>query len=163
MADLEDVIAEHGSALERVARLYARSAADRDDLLQDIMMGLLRSLPMFRGESSLKTYVLRIAHLQGMRRAWRREKLILADDLDDLADDGKGDPEAALSRRLDHERLLEAIKELPLGLKAATALALEGLTSREIGDILGLSDNAVDVRLHRARRALRRALGERHG
>jgi len=160
MADLDEVIREHGPAIGRVAALYTRSAANRDDLLQDIMVGLLRALPQYRGEASLKTYVLRIAHVQGMRHAVRREKLELTDDLDERADAARGDEEEAILRGLDHERLMAAIKRLPLGLKEAIALALEGLTSREIGEVLGISDNAVDVRLHRARRALRSALGD---
>ena len=154
MADLDDVIAEHGPAIACVAGLYARSPADRDDLLQDIMVALLRALPIFREECSLRTYVLRIAHVQGMRRAWKREKLVFTDDLDERADAAKGDEEVAILKRFDHERLMAAIKELPLGLKETIALALEGLTSREIGEILGLWERARGHLLQKASRSL---------
>ena len=62
------------------------------------------------------------------------------------------------------------MRSLPLGARQVLVLALEGLTHSEIGDVLGLAENVVSVRLHRARVALRAHLddvanetGERHG
>ena len=46
-------------------------------------------------------------------------------------------------------------RELPLGSRQVLTLALEGLSHAEIGEVLGLSDNAVAVRLHRARAHLK--------
>jgi RNA polymerase sigma factor (sigma-70 family) len=49
-------------ALRRLVSAYARNSADREDLLQDIASGIWKSLPRFRGESSERTWVYRIAH-----------------------------------------------------------------------------------------------------
>ena len=57
-ADLDEVIRAHGDALERVAWGYVDNAPDREDLMQEILVALWRALPRFRGEASLRTFVL---------------------------------------------------------------------------------------------------------
>ena len=56
------VLATNRAALSRLAGSFTRSAADRDDLLQEIAMALWRALPSFRGDCSERTFVFRIAH-----------------------------------------------------------------------------------------------------
>lgn len=54
--------------------------------------------------------------------------------------------------------LWRALPDLPFGQRQVLVLALEGLSHREIGEVLGLRENAVAVRLNRARQALRARL-----
>src|SRR3989454_8249799 len=68
-ADFDAVIRAHGDALERVAWGYVDNASDRDDLMQEILMALWRALPRFRGESSLRTFVLQVAHNRSITRS----------------------------------------------------------------------------------------------
>src|SRR5947207_202946 len=49
-------------ALRRLARAYAREAAEQEDLLQEIAMGLWTALPHFRGDASERTWLYRVAH-----------------------------------------------------------------------------------------------------
>lgn len=56
--------------------------------------------------------------------------------------------------------LIRAVLTLPLGVQQAATLLLEGLTPREIADVLGITENNVGVRLARARQALRTRLTE---
>lgn len=72
MVEIERVIAEFGPVLGRVAATYTSPHADRDDLLQEIAMALLTALPKYRGDSSLHTYVFRIAHNCGNALVMRR-------------------------------------------------------------------------------------------
>jgi len=69
------------------------------------------------------------------------------------------DPERSLSIQQRHERLQRAVQDLPIGLRQVVVLALEGLSHAEIGDILGITENNVAVRLSRARTNLSRLLG----
>jgi RNA polymerase sigma-70 factor (ECF subfamily) len=64
-------------------------------------------------------------------------------------------PEADAVASQRRARLHRAIRELPLGMRQVLTLALEGLSNREVGEVLGISDNAVAIRLTRARQALR--------
>jgi RNA polymerase sigma-70 factor (ECF subfamily) len=69
-------------------------------------------------------------------------------------------PDAGVVEQDEHERLAGAIRLLPDGQRAAVMLLLEGLSQREIGEVLGVEENAVAARLSRARRQLRLLLGE---
>src|SRR3989442_5510001 len=71
-ADFDAVIRAHGDALERVAWGYVDNAPDREDLMQEILMALWRALPRFRGESSLRTFALQVAHNRSITFATRR-------------------------------------------------------------------------------------------
>ena len=61
----------------------------------------------------------------------------------------------------DGNRLTALIRELPVGLRQVLTLALEDLPQREIAEALGITENAVAIRLHRARRLLKSRLEER--
>ena len=64
-------------------------------------------------------------------------------------------------QREDGARLLSAMQELPIGLRQVLTLALEKLPQGEIADVLGITENAVAIRMHRARRLLRTLLEDR--
>lgn len=152
----------HGPALRRVAASYARTAAEQDDLAQQIALGLWRALPSFREECSARTFVFRVAHNQAMHFATRERLRRPHPDADArvgaIADES-GDPEAQLDARRRRARMYEALRGLPLAQREVLTLALEGLPHAEIAEVLGVTVNSVDVRLSRARSALRAALG----
>ena len=122
-------------------------------------MALVRALSTFRGEASLKTYVLRIAHNVCLRQVMRQRRWRV-DPIGEVAD-SEASAERRAIRRQEEARLLAAIRELPVGLRQVLTLTLEELPQREIADVLGITENAVAIRMHRARRLLRARLEER--
>ena len=152
----------HGPALRRVASSYAHAPAEQDDLLQQIALALWQALPGFRGECSARTFVYRVAHNQGAHFATRERLRRPHPDgdfaLDALADE-RPDPERALDARRRQGRLFEAIRALPVSHRQVITLALEDLPHDEIAAVLGISVNNVNVRLSRARDALRAQMG----
>jgi RNA polymerase sigma factor (sigma-70 family) len=70
-------------------------------------------------------------------------------------------PEEVAAASQEHEALLVALRRLAVGQRQLLTMALEGLTPREIGDVLGITENNVAVRLTRARAALRELLAPR--
>lgn len=155
---IESVLAGYGAGLLRVALAYARDAADAQDLYQDICYAIWKALPRFRGEASLRTFVWRIAHNRGLShraRGWRGpEKL----ELDvELPDPGPAADELVAERQR-NDRLFAAVRALPEAGREVVLLALEGLTHGEIAEVLGITENAVAVRLTRARDRLRAQL-----
>lgn len=156
----ESLLAREGAALARVAASYEREASRREDLLQDICVAIWQALPRFRGEASERTFVFRIAHNRGLSALARRPAAATAlEEASDLVDPAL-DPESAAAGRQRSQRLLAAMQTLPLGLRQVLSLTLEGLSQREIAEVLGISENNVAVRVTRGRQALRRALGE---
>jgi RNA polymerase sigma-70 factor (ECF subfamily) len=161
-ARLERLLAEHARSLERIAASYARTLAEREDLLQDFAMALWTALPTFRGDASERTFLLRIAHNRAVtflsRRAPNQASI---EDYDESAEASSGkNPALAYERKERGSRLLAAARALPLGHRQVLTLLLEGLSHREIAGVLGVTENNVAVRANRARAALRVLLGD---
>lgn len=154
------VITEYAGPLARVAAGYAREPHQQEDLLQEIHFALWRALPTFRGESRELTFVLAVAHNRGISFAVRANR-------DGFAELGPGipdpSPDAAhvVERRERAEMLYTAIRTLPAPQRVAMMLHLEGLSGKEIGAIQATTESNVNVRLNRARAALRAALHDR--
>jgi RNA polymerase sigma factor (sigma-70 family) len=160
-AALEKVIRDHGAILDRVAWGYVDNAHDLEDLMQEILLALWRALPRFRGESSERTFVLRVAHNRGIsfsiaRRHRRTTELTEADQVPDPSP--LAEQKVIVEQRRD--RLFEAIRRLPEIQRQTVMLQLEGLSQREIAQVQGITETNVGVRLTRARKLLRALLGE---
>lgn len=154
--DFERILAEHFPAISRLARSFTNSESDRQDLLQEIAIALWKALAHFRGECSERTFLFRIAHNRAVD--WLSRDKTPATQADfDLPDPSPG-AEAELVRRERMGRLLNAIQRLPSGQRQTMILALEGLSYREIADVLGISESNAGARLTRARAALRECL-----
>jgi len=151
----DELLRAYGRTLWRVVASYTPPGAERDDLAQDVLLAVWRALPRFRGESSPLTFALRIAHNRGLSHAWRRAKQPASEPppLDVQDSRPPADEQVATNERT--ERLLRHVRALPLGQREVLALALEGLPHAEIAAIVGITVENVDVRLSRARAALR--------
>lgn len=159
----EELMRAEGGALARVAASYGRDAAANEDLFQEICLAIWQALPRFRGESSLRTFVFRIAHNRGMAAVARHKPAGAPLELAQEVADESPTPELAAGRREQRERLAAAVRRLPLSQRQVLTLALEDLSQRQIGEVLGLSEGNVAVRLTRARQMLRKFLGEDGG
>jgi RNA polymerase sigma-70 factor (ECF subfamily) len=157
----DEVLRLHGAMIARIAASHEADPGLAEDLVQDILLALWRALPSFRGEGPLRAYVARLAAnraLAHVKRAMARPRPApLAPDLP-APDPGA---EAGLIAGEGRERLLAAVRALPLGLKEPAVLALEGLPAAEIAAVLGVTPNAAAIRLTRARAALRTLMGDR--
>ena len=158
----DEILLEHGATVSRLVSSYAPPGPGREDLLQDVWLAVWKALPRFRGDSSIRTYVLRIAHNRGTTWLARRRSEELMED-HHLVIDGSASLEQAASGRQEVLQLMKAMRTLPVGQRQVLSLVLEELSHREVGQVLGLTENAVAVRLHRARQAVRLAMGEEHG
>jgi RNA polymerase sigma factor (sigma-70 family) len=151
---VEALLREHGAALGRLVRGYAREEAAQQDLLQEIAVALWKALPGFRGECSERTFVYRVAHNRCIDLTLRRARVVEA-PLDEAAHVAQGDHEREIARREQVERLLEHVRALELPYRMAVMLSLEGLPHAEIAAVLGITEAAASVRLHRAREVLK--------
>ncbi|MEO6185040.1 MAG: sigma-70 family RNA polymerase sigma factor [Steroidobacteraceae bacterium] len=148
-------------ALRRLSSSYAGTTGERDDLLQEIALALWQALPRFRGESSERTFLFRIAHNHCINHIVRRKPAESLQALELDPEDGARPIEMALSSAQESARLVEAVRRLPLIQREVVVLALEDLDYAEIAAVLGISETNVGVRLNRARASLRKLMGER--
>lgn len=163
-ARYDRILEREGAALRRVTAAYDVDPGRREDLFQDICLAIWQALPRFRGESSERTFVFRIAHNRGLTHRSRRSSLRSAnlEEATDLADP-RPSPESEVREGQRRERLRAAVLALPLDFRQVITLTLEGLSPKEIAEVLGITENNAAVRLSRARRALRQALAETGG
>ena len=147
----------HG-ALRRLAASFEADAALREDLLQEILLALWRALPAWRGECSERTFVFRIACNRAVSHAWRRApRSVDLESAAAVADPAPG-PDELASQGQRRDRVWRALRALPLIHREVLGLSLEGLRPAEVAEVLGITENAVGVRLTRARKALRALL-----
>lgn len=149
-------LAEHTGLMWKAVRAFAATAQDQEDLLQEILLQLWSSLPAFRGEAKESTWIYRVAFNTAL--AWRRgEKRWRTKREAFFAFNFSADEGHAPGKSSDEEmvRLLyAAIRQLP-GLDASLALMhLDGLSYREMSNVLGISENHVGVKLNRVRKQL---------
>ena len=159
----ERLLREHGRSLVRLAAVYERDPDAQQDLLQEIAFALWRALPSFRGESSERTFLFRIAHNraithQSRARAWLGRWR--SDEAISHVADPKPDTLVTLLTAERRRQLTETVRKLSPALREAVALSLEGLSHREIAEVLGTTERTVAVRLSRARAALASVLVE---
>lgn len=150
-----------GPDVARVVGLVAgREAADLDDICQEALLGLVRALPDFRGDCSVRRFARRVAARTAV--TYRRRASQKAAHHERWVDREAGTPRAAAPDSID-ARGREALRELLVELPEAQAEALVlrvvlGCSIREIADAAGAPPNTVRSRLRLAKEALRRRI-----
>lgn len=158
----EELYQQHASRLYNLAYRMAGGPAEADDLLQEIFLLAYRKLGSFRGESSLGTWLYRLA-MNHCLDALRSRQARMGQQTDSLDEDGAVEvaaaPPISSVSRMDLER---AIETLPPACRAAFLLHdVEGFGHQEIGAILGISEGTSKSQVHKARLRIRAHLGAR--
>jgi RNA polymerase sigma-70 factor (ECF subfamily) len=160
-ADFRIIVEHTQQTLFRMVARMMGNQADAEDVLQEAYVKAFRALSegSFDGRSKLESWLYQVASHTAIdalrRRATRRTKDTVDIDTTDVAQAPSADPELALFE------LETWLGELPLEQRAAVVLkSIEGKTTREVAEILGCSEGAVEQRLVRARATLRRRRGD---
>ena len=144
------IVREHKDTIYMVCYMFSKDNAEVEDLYQEILINLWRSLPQFENRSSLKTWIWCISLntcISIDRKKRRREKMPLEMDID-LYNDSDRDTKQI---KLLHER----INRLGPFDRAIILLWLENMSYEEIGAIVGISEKNVSVRLYRIKEQLK--------
>jgi len=141
--------------------LAYRLLGDRDrmdDALQEAYVKAYRALPGFRGRAKLGTWLYRIVYRACLDELERSRRAMAPA----LPEAEPADPRPAVAETVASRRdLAAALAELPLPERAAVLMVdAHGFGYRDAGEVLGVPVGTVASRLHRARTALRRALGD---
>ena len=160
-AAFEDVYRRHAGRLYNVVRRMLGSAEEAEDLVQEVFLQAHRKLGSFRGDSSLGTWLYRLAmnHCLDVLRNRQTKMAHLTDSMDAPNAAAVAAPGPALGAvsRIDLER---AIATLPPACRAAFLLHdVEGFGHTEVASILGISDGTSKSQVHKARLRIREKLG----
>ncbi len=162
-----------GDHQRMVVQLAVNLLGDRDealDLSQEVFLKVFRTIHRFRGQSSLRTWIYRIAvnQARNRHRFWRRRHRGDQVSLDahvaahgEFLSGGLSRPDRVLDQKELASRLQSALDNLPFDQRTAIVLReVDGLSYEEIAFSLGVAVGTVKSRLTRARQALRLELRE---
>ena len=165
----EVLMRRYNERMYRVSRAIVRDDSEAEDVMQQAYVNAYANLRQFAGKARFSTWLTRIAVNESLARLRHRGKYEPYDDelsrVEPLmAEQPPPDPERqAFSGEL--RTLLEwAIEQLPDGAREVFVLReVEGLSTAEVGEALGVSEDVVKTRLSRAKTALRRTVMDRTG
>lgn len=169
MREFNDIFQEFQPKIRRYLGQLC-GEADANDLTQIVFLKVSQSLAGFRGDSSLATWVYRVAtntardHALSSQARQRREESLFDEEgsLDDLPDEDAPGTEREYIRREMSSCIRGVVDQLPEGYRTVLLLSdFEELTNAEIAGVIGMSVETVKIRLHRGRNALRRAMENR--
>jgi RNA polymerase sigma-70 factor (ECF subfamily) len=165
-----ELVAEHQRMVVQLAMNLLGDREEALDLSQEVFLRVFRTIHRFRGQSSLRTWIYRIAvnQARNRHRFWRRRHRADQVSLDqhiathgDLLSGGETTPDRVLAQKELAERLQRALDRLPFDQRTAIVLReVDGLSYEEIAFSLGVAVGTVKSRLTRARQALRHELRE---
>ncbi len=164
----EILMRRYNERVYRAARAIVRDEKEAEDVMQQAYVNAYANLHQFNGQARLSTWLTRIAINEALARVRRQGRYEPFDDesskVESLMASNYENPERqAFGGEL--RALLEwAIDRLPDGAREVFVLReVEGLSTAEVADSIGVSEDVVKTRLSRARAALRRDLLERTG
>lgn len=143
------IIGENGARFGRIARVYA--GADAEDLVQEVLMQIWRSLPEYDSKSKLTTWAYRIAlntAISWRRRVTREKRQPPENRLG--AETLTSQPDVLNETEL-LARFLDSLSEID---RAVLVMYLDDLTNQEIAEAIGVSDGAIRTRISRIRSQL---------
>lgn len=147
----------HQGLLRRLAWGFSRSAADRADLMQDMATQLWAVFPRWDEARPFSTWAYRVALNVALGQVRAADDATTnADSLDDSGDIACAAQDPAQNAEIAQlQRLMAALEPLN---RALLLLYLDGLSYRDIGEVLGLSESNVGVRINRLKQRLRAQL-----
>ena len=158
----DEWIGRHRGLLFKVVRAHAFTPQDRDDLFQEIAAQVWQSIPTFRSESAVTTWLYRVALRCAMAWARKERRHRIGRQALDERKPALLETPAGEDRRL--AWLYDQIAQLDEIDRALTLLLLDGFSYQEIAVTLGLSESNVGVKIHRIKNHFAEQLREtNHG
>jgi RNA polymerase sigma factor (sigma-70 family) len=152
----KSVVEANKDSIYRLCLCYVRDPEASKDVYQEVLVHLWKSLDSFEGRSQVSTWVYRITvnTCLGYLRSEKRRKKVLDDagvETAEIADESTGSDQT----ETDIGHLYACISQLEPVERALVSLYLEDVSTREMAEILGISEVNVRVKLHRVKKSLK--------
>jgi len=147
----EDWLSQHKALIFKIVRAYAFTVMDQDDLFQEIIIQTWHSIPTFRREASVNTWLYRISLNTAIKWTKKERKHYQSETLEGVQH------VLQESRMQTDERLrwlYEEIYKLDEIDRSITLLLLDGFSYKEMASILGITESNVGVKINRIKKQL---------
>ena len=147
---LDEWLGRHKGLLLKVVRSFAVASHDQDDLFQEIVFQIWKSIPNYKDEVAESTWIYRVALYNAI--SWSRKQTTLKRTKHELIEE----PAIADARNIDPrvDWLYEKISKLDSVDRSLALLLLDGFSYREMSETLGMSESNVGVRISRIKSQL---------
>lgn len=156
------IVSENSEKIKRICSYYSSNKTDREDMYQEILINIWRSLDGFRGDSAISTWIYRIAvntSLTYKGKIYKHMQLYIDADTNNLQKLVDTEDDHKLKEK-QLAALQNALYQLSVIDKALISLALEGLSSKEIANVIGITEPNVKVKIHRVKKQLKENLNK---
>ncbi len=157
----EEIMDTYGTAIQRLVFTYVKEYSTAEDLTQEIFLKVYRKIHTFQHDSSLKTWVYRIAinHCKDYLRSWYCRHIVVNDQVDHHAVSDGVRPDQQLIKKVEEEHLVQLVFTLPVIYRESIYLYYyEDLTIKMISQLTGAKENTVKGRLKRGKALLKKQL-----
>lgn len=147
----EDWLSQHKGLIFKIVRAYAFTVADQDDLFQEMIIQVWHSVPAFRKESAVTTWLYRVSLNTAIKWTKKERKHNQAEALEGvqhILEEGRMQTDERLTW------LYEEIYKLDEIDRCITLLLLEGFSYKEMASILGITESNVGVKINRVKKLL---------
>jgi RNA polymerase sigma-70 factor, ECF subfamily len=145
----ETWLSDHKAVIFKIVRAYAFTAMDQDDLFQEIIIQVWRSIPAFRKECSATTWIYRISLNIAIKWVRKEQRHYRSESLEKAAH--------LLQENPIDERLLwlyREIRQLNEVDRPIALLLLDGFSYKEMAAIIGITESNIGVRINRIKKLL---------
>ena len=147
----EDWLSQHKVLIFKIVRAYAFNVMDQDDLFQEIIIQTWHSVPRFRGEASVITWLYRISLNTAIKWAKKERKHSQSETLEGVQHILQ-ESRMQIDERLTW--LYEEIYKLDEIDRSVTLLLLDGFSYKEMAAILGITESNVGVKINRIKKQI---------
>ena len=141
--------------IQKICRLYGHTRPDREDLFQEIIVQLWKSVPKFKGESKFSTWLYRVALNTAISDFRKKKRSVPVSSTEGASIEIGQEPGNDIENHEQADALYAAIRLLPEIDKAIVMLYLENKSYEEMEDILGINNNNLRVKMNRIKEKLR--------
>lgn len=145
------VLEDHQQRIHKLCSMYATSREDQQDLVQEVVLNIWKSFASFRGEAAIGTWIYRIILNVCLKKRYAIANRQTVISLENLTYEFAAAP---TEERPEFVALRRCIQQLEFADRSIIILFLEELSYREIGEIIGISENYVAVKIKRIKAKL---------
>ncbi|MFK7771323.1 MAG: RNA polymerase sigma factor [Saprospiraceae bacterium] len=144
------LLEENQQRIQKLCSMYAKTKENQKDLMQEVVLNIWKSFSSYRGEAALNTWVYRVILNVCLKKTYalKKEKTVPLEHLDFEPIHHAVNPTEKFSA------LRACIQQLDFSDRSIIILFLEELSYREIGKVIGISENYVAVKIKRIKKKL---------
>jgi len=158
---IDELMRTYGQEIQQLVYAYVHNETIAEDLTQEIFVKCYKSLGSFKGKSSIKTWLWRIAinHSKDYLKSWYNQRVKVEDDFSYIVEEQRDSIEQKIIQEDDDAELAYAVMQLPIKYREVIYLYYyEECSIKEIAKVLDVNQNTIKTRLRKGKTLLKKML-----